>query len=88
MRALKKKTYLGNANEHVSDQRVEGGNGACVLVLSVPHSDSNENTLFLAGGSVQDAHVDGHVAQVFGNGTSGASNSDLSGFNGDLDCRN
>jgi len=57
-----------------------------VLVVSVPHSDSNENTLFPAGGSVHHAHVNWHVAQILGDCTFWTSDSNISGSNGDLDC--
>ena len=58
-----------------------------MLVLSVPHLDSNVKTLSLGSGDVHNAHVDGHMAQVLGNSSSWTGDSYLSGFNSDLDCR-
>ena len=51
-----------------------------------PHVELHEVTLLLASGSLDNADVHGHVAQVLGDGSSGASNGDLSGLNRDLDC--
>ena len=43
-----KNTYLSNTDEHVVDQGLEGGNGTSVLVLSVPHLNSNVKTFLFS----------------------------------------
>jgi hypothetical protein len=50
----------------------------------VPHLDSNVGSLSGLVGLLEDLDVAWHVTEVLGDGTFWASNSDLSGFNGDL----
>jgi hypothetical protein len=71
-------TYLSNTGDHVGDKGLEGGDGTSVLVLSVPHLDSNVKTFLFLGVHLHNSHVDGHMAQVLGDGSFWSGNSDLS----------
>ena len=56
-----------------------------MLVLAVPHLNSNVKTLLLSSGQFHNSDVDLHVGQVLGDGSSWSCNRHFSGLHGHLD---
>lgn len=87
MRRRRQKTYNGDSNDHVVDLRSEGVDGTLMLVLGVPHLKSNIETWLCLVDVLHHSDINWHVTEVLDGGTSWSSNSDLSSFNYNLDCR-
>jgi len=85
---LDRETYLGNTDHHVADQGFEGGDGTSLFVSTVPHLDSDVETVLVLSDDLHDSDVDFVVGQVFGDCASWSGNGDLSGLDGDGDYTN
>ena len=78
-------TYLSNTDHHVADQGFECCDGTSLFVSTVPHLDSDVETVLVLSDDLHDSDVDFVVGQVFGDCASWSGNGDLSGLddNGD-----
>lgn len=83
-----KNTYLSNSDEHVVDKRFESCNCASLFVSSVPHLDSNIETLHFGSGHFHDSDVNSDVAQILCDFTSWSFDCNLSCFDLDVDFTN
>lgn len=83
---MRNNTYLGDSDEHVVDEGLEGLDSARLGSLAVPHLNSHGEALDKLGLDFHDSEVDGHVAQVLDDSSLGSSDGNFSGFDRDLAC--
>jgi hypothetical protein len=65
-------TYLGNAGDHVVDERANGSDSASLLVRAKPHAEPDEVAGSLFGGLLEDLQLNANVGEVLGNRASSA----------------
>ena len=78
-------TYFSDTDDAVGDQGFESGDCASLLISTVPHLDSDVETLHLGGGNFHNSDVDRLVGEIFGDLASWTSNSDFSSLHADFD---
>ena len=62
-----KRTYLCDANDHVSNMRFERVNRASLFVATEPDSDADEGSISLLGGLLHLLELTSNVGVVLGN---------------------
>jgi len=78
---------LSDANDHVVDVGLDGGDRTSLSVGTVPHLDANVLALLGLRLKVDDLDVEGDVREVLFSAASRAGNGDLSGLDLDLNYR-
>jgi hypothetical protein len=59
-------TYLGNAGEHVVDERANGSDCASLFIRAKPHAEPDEVACSLFGGLFEDLQLNANVGEVLG----------------------
>jgi hypothetical protein len=78
-------TYLDDTAEHVTDKGGAGFDLGPLLVVTEPHAETDEVALALFCLLLHNLHLDGHVGEIFTDGTTGTLNSYNSSLDGHLD---
>lgn len=79
-------TYFSDTGDAVGDEGFESGDCACLLISTVPHLNSNVESLHLGGGNLHNSDVDRLVGEIFDDLTSWALNCDFSSLHCHFDC--
>jgi len=78
-------TYLDDTAEHVANKGGAGFDLGPLLVVTEPHAETDEVALALFFLLLHNLHLDGHVGEIFDDGTTGTLNSYNSSLDGHLD---
>ena len=77
-------TYLSDSDDHVANKRFDSGDCTSLFVSTIPHSESHEETLLGLGLNLHYFDLDCNVAEVLGDFTLWALDSDFSCLAGHL----
>ena len=78
-------TYFSDTDNAVADEGFESGDCASLFISTVPHLNSDVETLLLGGGHFHTSDVDRLVREILGDLSSWTSNSDFSSLHADFD---